>query len=175
MDALKSALGVGGGANGEGSSTTVGGSTTFAGYDWICVHDDGTYKYLMTKYVIGAVSFGIYGSTTAWAASQAYLMCQIFASFIGVTGNSKYGDITIENVVCKCFLPTYNQMNGGFSYFNSNDRRISRDVTGVAHMCWTSSLDNTGRPYCVDEYGNLAGHNFPSYAEGFRPCVALRK
>ncbi len=170
IQALKDALGITA-ASKPSTSITIGGSVSMGAFDWICVHTDSSYNYLMTKYVIGSTTFG---QDTNYAGSQAALMALLFGTAIGVWGNSAFGNITVNGVPGYCFLPSYDQMNGGFSYFNSNDRRKATDPAGNAKVYWTSSPSGGSYVYCVNTDGNL-NYNGPGTAYGFRPCVALKR
>lgn len=168
IDALKTVLGIG--SSDPGGGTTPGSAVSFADYDWIVVHNDGTYKYMMTKYCIGA---SIFGYNTVYGSSQVLLLCRLFASAIGIVGNSKFGQFTVNGVTGYCNLPSYEQMNGGFSYFNSNSNRIATDTAGNAMWYWTSSPRSGSYVWSVYNGGGLNFYSY-SYAFGFRPCVAMK-
>ena len=169
IDGLKSALGIGG--SDPSGGTTPGSTVAFADYEWIVVHNDGTYKYMMTKYCIGS---SIFGGITAYSSSQVLLLCRLFASSIGIVGNSKFGQFTVNGVTSYCNIPSYEQMNGGFSYFNSNSRRIATDAAGNAWYYWTSSPGSGSRVWFVVNDGSLDYNYSVSGTFGFRPCVAMR-
>ena len=168
-DALKSALGVSAPSK-PVSPPGIGGSLNLAAYEWIVVHQDANYRYLMTKYVIGS---SVFGSSTAYASSQVLMFCNLFGAALGVTGNEAFGEFTNDGVKGYCHIPTYAQMNGGFSYFNSNARRIGTDASGNAVTYWTSSPFSSGYVYFVDADGSLY-YSGPGSTYGFRPCVALK-
>ena len=168
INALKTVLGIG--SSDPGGGTTPGSAVSFADYDWIVVHNDGTYKYMMTKYCIGA---SVFGYNTIYGSSQVLLLCRLFASAIGIVGNSKFGQFTVNGVTGYCNLPSYEQMNGGFSYFNSNSNRIATDTAGNAMWYWTSSPYSSSYVWGVNLGGGLSDSSY-SGAYGFRPCVAMK-
>lgn len=171
LDALKSALGISGGDTPSGGSS-VGSNLTFSGYDWICVHNDGTYKWLMTKYVIGST---VFGDSNTYTSSQALLFCRLLEVAFGLTDNNQFASFTNDGVTGKLLLPTYAQMNGGFRYFSSNTNRIGTDSAGNAMNYWTSSPHGSDRVSYVYADGSLDYAGIPiSCIFGFRPCVALK-
>lgn len=167
---LKSIMG-GGGSTPSTSAPSVGGTVNMGAFDWICVHTDSSYYYLMTKYVIGST---VFGQNTTYDGSTAALMCLLFGTAIGVWGNDRFGEITVNGVKGYCHLASYEQMNGGFSYFNSNSRRIATNMSGTAQYYWTSSPNSSSHVYSVYTDGSIHSNN-PSYTYGCRPFVALRK
>lgn len=81
---------------------------------------------------------------------------------------------TVNGVTAKVFIPSNEQMSGGFDLFNDNDSRIAYNQTGAAHAYWTSSNVSNGSGYAwymnVDGSLNSIGTN---NARGFRPAVCL--
>ena len=63
---------------------------------------------------------------------------------------------------------TYKQLNGGFSYFNSNSRRACDNT-----WYWTSSTNGLDYVWSVDSDGSLGKFSRPNYIGGFRPFVCL--
>ena len=71
------------------------------------------------------------------------------------------------------WLAGYDQLNGGFDYFNSNSRRKATNTSGSAQIWWTSSPGSSSYVYNVGTDGSISNDG-PSNAIGFRPFVALR-
>lgn len=171
VEDVKNKLGV---TSASKPSTTinVGTNVSMANFDWICVHQDTNYQYLMTRYVIGA---SVFGNSQSYSGSTVALMCMLFGCAIGVWGNDDaFGNITVEGVPGYCHLATYAQMNGGFSYFNSDSRRIAYNLAETAQVYWTASPYSSGSLWRVLTDGSLLGGD-PAAAFGFRPFVALKR
>lgn len=78
------------------------------------------------------------------------------------------------DVVAKVFIPTIEQMEGGFSWFSSDKHRIGK-YKDTATRYWTSSpyaVDDP-EPWIVDDDGTL--QTIPYHWEsGVRPCVCVQ-
>ena len=81
--------------------------------------------------------------------------------------------IDTEGVTSPCFIPTYDQVNDGWDYFDSNTDRIFCGSDGVAYRWWTASGYNT-LAYHVQQDGSLT-MNIPLNNYGFRPSLALNR
>ena len=173
VDDVKAELGV---ISATPPSTTinVGSNVSMANIDWICVHIDPNYQYLMTRYIIGS---GIFGQNNIYNGSNAALICMLFGCAIGVWGNEQFGELTVNGVTGFCHIASYDQMNGKFSYFNSDDRRIATNQSGTAQTYWMSTPDRSTTiddVRIINSNGNFNSRSDPTSARGFRPFVALR-
>lgn len=172
-------------AGGTASSLTkptigaVGSTLTWAGYTWRVVHDDGKLVYLMTDAVLENIQFS--DGSIGYIGSKIHQRCLQFAADTDITNCAFVADI----MGGKVFIAGYDQMNGGFSYFSSNNARIGK-LNGSATFYWTSSnywspstnSNSNGGVYRVDTAGYLgigSNRGNPSEVKGFRPCVALIK
>ncbi len=157
------------------SGISIGNELTISTFSWVCVHQDVSYNYLMAAYVIDmgfqyGVSSAYYGSKAAWTMF-------LFGTAIGVWGNAAFGNITVNGVTGYCFLPTYEQMNGGFSYFNSNERRKATTSNGTTKMYATCSpytpYDEKNNIYVVGGGGGFTSAVVGNPNVGIRPVIAL--
>lgn len=163
-------IGIAGGAGpGSGGLTfdphkiTVGTRVNqFGGTSWIVAHKTATRLYLASEHIFTlAVKFG---DSNAYLGSNLQLHARGFNDIFSdyekswMVANPDNGDLIGPM--------SYKQLNGGFSYFNSDSRRACDNK-----VYWTSSRDS-GYVCCVNTDGSLYLSN-PSDARGFRPFVCL--
>lgn len=148
----------------------LGSVVTMGGYEWIVCHLDytGAAVYLITKDVISTTQFG---SSNAYSRSTAASVAKTFENNLDSSVTDNLLTRTVLGVTQKVHLPTYDQMNGGFGYFTTNDLRVAY-LNGAAQTYWTASPTGSSRVYYVATDGTLNDY-YPSTASGFRPCVAL--
>ena len=154
---------VGGGSNPnwpDKSQLTLGNNISWAGHDWIVSHVTSTAAYLTLK--------GLSGKST-WTNLQS--ACTSFASKFTAEQKACLKSVRAGNTHGIVFVATYEQMNGGFSYFNSIGRRYLNEAY------WTSTKSGSNHAWYVDSYGNLNvdnyGYDTQSFLYGFRPSVCV--
>ena len=154
-----SAIGIGGGTTNpelpDKGSLTLGNTVTFAGMQWIVSHVTSTEAYLTLN--------GLSGSST-WGYLQN--ACTTFANLLNAAQKEYLKSVTAGNTSGKVFVATYDQMNGGFSYFNSNSRRRT------SNWYWTSTEYNSNNAWYVNTDGSSSG-GIKSDFGGFRPSVCI--
>ena len=138
----------------------VGDIMTFAGQQWIISHKTASEAYLTLQNLDGE---------STWNNLQA--TCTSWASKLNASAQAVLKSVTAGNTSGKVFVATYEQMNGGFSYFNSNSRR------NVGDSYWTSTEYNSDTAWRVFTNGSL-GHNVyggydKSNSLGFRPSICI--
>ena len=139
----------------------VGDIMTFAGIPWIIVHKTATEAYLTLKELSGNSTWNNLDST-----------CQTWESnHLNASQKAILKTITAGNTSGKVFVATRDQMDGGFSYFNSDSRR------SVGDYYWTSSEDTLDYAWDVTSGGSISGSIYKSSSYGFRPsiCIDLTK
>lgn len=148
----------------------LGSVVTMSGYEWIVCHLDysGAAVYLMTKDVISTTAFG---SSTAYSGSTLANVAKTFENGLDSAVLENLLTRNVLGVTQKVQAPTYDEMNGGFSYFSDNNKRVAY-LNGTAQTYWTSSPYSCDGVNCVDAGGSM-GSSRPSTSYGFRPCVAL--
>ena len=172
VDQVKSALGIGGGSGslvGTSYNLTgigVGKPVRWANDIWICVHQSGSTYYLAATSIYCATQFG---SNTQYAGSTLATMCTQVQNITPQDSLDLAINTTVNGITAKIFVASYEQMNGGFSYFNNN----------YARQCdymwyWTSSASHSSRVWGVGTDGSLNGNGDPTGTGGFRPFVALQ-
>lgn len=153
-------------------TVAVGNTITFDGKSWVVVHNTGNLWYLALSTIYSKTVFGsntTYKGSTLASASANYQTQQLSA-----TALEYCNDVTVENVTNKVFIPTYAQVNSGFSYYNSNANRICQ-LNGTNSHWWTSSPYSSSNVYVVSSAGTIYGDR-PSNSFGFRPhvCITLQ-
>lgn len=148
----------------------VGNTITCMGKSWIVCHRDGNKYYLALSEIVSLTKFG---SDDRYAGSTLESVASQYESGLNSDIIALYAiDTTVNNDTSKVFVATYDQMNGGFSYFNSNSRRICK-YDGSNQWYWTSSPTGGGYVWNVNSDGNLNNTYGPSHTGGFRPFVCL--
>ena len=139
------------------SDLTLGNVISWAGHDWIVSHVTSTEAYLTLK--------GLSGESS-WDNLQR--ACSAYANKFTEAQKACLKSVTAGNTNGIVFVATYEQMNGGFRYFNSNSRRTANN------WYWTSTMSDSGRAWYVDSDGSLYyGFYWDSDSGGFRPSVCI--
>ncbi len=153
------------------SVPSVGSEMTIGSYTYIICHVDSDTVYAITKNLQGTTSFSSNGST-AYSGSILVSKCTDWYNNKVPSDIKSYGffkAVSVNGVTAQCFVPSYEQFNGGFSYFNSNNRRVCDDS-----WYWTSSASSSSRVWYVNNDGSFYGSR-PSDTYGFRPCLAIAR
>ena len=154
-------------------TVAVGNLVTFDNKEWRVVHQEGTHWYLGLAEMTETTSFG---SNNTYKGSTLANKCVSWqSSNLSATALEYCNDVTVNNVTNKVFIPSYEQVDGGFSYYNSNTNRIC-NLNGSAQYWWTSSPSSGGGVYYVSSDGAVGNCLSPSYSYGFRPhvCITLQ-
>ena len=141
---------------------SVGNNVTFGSIKWIVSHKASNTLYLTALSLVGA---------TGWYGLQ--MLCDLCLNLYFTKEQiALMKTITADSTTGKVFVATKDQMDAGFSYFNS-DRR--RKLGGEPY--WTSTNHSNTLAWHVREgmgelsYSGDEGHKSNSY--GFRPSIAL--
>ena len=135
----------------------VGDIMTFAGQQWIISHKTASEAYLTLNGLSGNSTWNNLDST-----------CQTWESnHLNASQKAILKTITAGNTSGKVFVATKDQMDGGFSYFNSDSRRR------VSDHYWTSTEYSLLGAWYVDSDGSLYGDGNQSHSRGFRPSVCI--
>ena len=138
-------------------SLTVGNTVMFAGHDWIVSHKTADSCYLTLK--------GLSGEST-WKNLQS--ACTTFAYQFTEAQKACLKSVTAGNTSGIVFVATREQMNGGFSYFNSKSRRRA----GRAY--WTSTERDSDYAWLVNTDGDITlSDGLQSFSLAFRPSVCI--
>ena len=173
MDGLKTALGIGGSTQGMSyylKSLTVGKVVWFNYDHWRVVHIANGLYYLIIDEITQTTQFG---NNTAYKGSTIATKCATYQNDMADDSLALCQNVTVNGVTAKVFIPSYEQMNGGFSYFNNASNRVAFMGDNITWY-WTSSPHDGSYVWYVNTGGGLHGNRDPSSAGGFRPCVAVR-
>lgn len=151
-------------------NTTVGSTITFKGKSWIVAHKSGNNIYCSDTVIESKTQFG---NNSTYAGSTLASVASTFKNSLSFNSveEALVPNTNVNGVNAKIFVASYDQMNGGWSYFNSNDRRIC-NYNGSPDYYWTSSPDSGG-VWLVNSSGYLYADVSPSNSGGFRPSVCL--
>lgn len=140
------------------SRLTLGNTITFANKEWIVSHVTETEAYLTLKGLSGSSSWDDLLST-----------CNTFANQLNEAQKACLKSVTAGNTSGKVFVATKDQMNGGFSYFNSTGRR------SVGGYYWTSTNSSFRYAWVVSSDGYIGDYDGAdkSRSVGFRPSVCV--
>lgn len=85
-------------------------------------------------------------------------MCNTYLTQFSDNAKKYMVDVTVEGVTNKVFVPTHDQVNGGFSWYNSNaNRTVKRDTDKVNMSWWTSSsYNNSNLLYTIEGGSSLS-------------------
>ena len=153
---------------------TLGSTITCCGESWLVCHIDGNKYYLVSEAAKSLVVFGTsneyFGSNLAYEAeSYKNQLRQSYALIV----DTFFTDVNAAGVIDKIFVASYDQMNGGFSYFNNSSARICFYQNDPC-VYWTCSPYNVAgdNVAVVDTRGYLSS-NFYNVNGGFRPFACL--
>lgn len=181
IDALKSALGIGGGTSYVGMTYnltnigTLGAIVMWGSMIWRVAHISGNTYYIIKETVDVGIVFDT-GNSTVYNGSDIQLYAKQFENCIPPDSLALAINTAVNNVTQKVQIPSYEQMNGGFSWFNSNTRRKAADPNNEWYLYWTSSASDSSRVWYVNSTGDVYFDNYgrPASTCGFRPFVALQ-
>lgn len=132
----------------------VGNTVTYDDKSFVVVHNEGTKWYLAKEYITDQTTFS--NKTPAlYNDSTVASMCNTYLTQFSDNAKKYMVDVTVEGVTNKVFVPTHDQVNGGFSWYNSNaNRTVKRDVDKVNMSWWTSSSSNNSNLLYTIEGGS---------------------
>ena len=157
----------------------VGNLVTFDNKEWRVVHQEGTHWYLgYTK----INNLTIYGKTTAFTQATIFESATNFKDTLSAQALEYICDVNIEGTPCTVWIPSEDELNGGFSYFTGTnselyDKRKREFGTSGNMAWWTRSnrsaggfykryVTSTGR---IDETSSLDTSRY-----GFVPFICIK-
>ena len=176
---LENKIGNEGKYNGQiGGDIILGNAVTMGGYTWRVCHIDESAGlfYLILNSIDKVIKHGsgIYTYTESVFAKECKQMSLAFSAEV----SNILKVVTVEGVTSNVFIPTREQVNGGFSLFSSDESRIAYLTVGADPVAWVTSsyVAEDQELYIVrangkvnTEYPEVIAHD--SY--GFRPCVCI--
>ena len=135
--------------------------------------------YLITKDIIKPAQWNTTDTTSGgYEASNIKKECDLFLNEYKL--NDILNDIPriIDTGVGKVFIPTKEQMNGGFSWFDSNVKRIAYLNDTEPYYYWTATIYESQYisqyVWYVDSTGTVDNTSHASVSRGFRPCICIQ-
>ena len=151
---------------------SVGNKITFIGKEWLVVNKTSNQAILARSVIESQTPFGsnsTYNGSTLASVAKSYE--NNFSGANKVLLSLMCPETTVNGVTAKFFVPSYDQVNGGFTHFNSSTNRICK-YNGSNADWWTSSPDYDSDAYCVSSDGGIGSLGVGN-SYGFRPFVAL--
>lgn len=165
------------------STPVLGARIRIGGFDYVIVHIDTSIVYAIIEVCPMETQFG---SNSTYAGSTIANLCNTWYNTnvpAALRNAGVFVSVTTEGVSSPCFIPTYDQMNGGFSYFTDIAHRnaaafvnagfVSGSYNGYNY--WTSTANSSGNAWYVNNTGDFSGNRGPSTSGGFRPCLAINR
>lgn len=155
------------------SSHTPGDVIWWDNKPWLVCHYDSSNNrvYIIATVIISMTKFGSnvnYAGSTLASVVMNYQTTQMSTAAL-----AQCVDITVNDVTAKVFVPSYEQMNGGFSWFNNDTNRIAY-YNDEALNYWTSSASvASSRVRCVRYDGYIDSYTYDNSC-GLRPCVCVQ-
>lgn len=141
-------------------SLVLGNTITWANESWVVAHKTTDTCYLVLTHTDGSSPWtNLQVTCNAWRDTkltdrQQAALCEINAA--STTG--------------KVFVPTQEQINGGFTWFNSSEHRLTLDQ----EYYWTSTEKDINTAVCVDDTGVILDTGISkTVSHNFRPAVAI--
>lgn len=177
LDALKSALGIGGGGSSGASyyfgTLTVGKRVWFNYEHWRCVHISGSTYYLILDVISQSTQFSS-SNSSVYKGSTIAALCTTFQNDMAADSLAICVNTKVNGVTSKVFVPSCGQCTGEFSYFATADNRIAR-IGNQTFPWWTSSQTETSSfVWYVNDSGNPDSSGIARNTFWFRPCVAVQ-
>ena len=163
------------------SSPVLGARIRIGGFDYVIVHITTSIVYAIIEVCPSLTKFG---TSPTYSGSTIAALCTTWYNN-NVPSDLKsagvFVNVVTEGVTSPCFIPTYNQFNGGFSYFTNNDRRIASAYVNAnsassynGYYYWTSTAYSSSYVWTVTNNGGF-GNDSPAGSGGFRPALAISR
>ena len=163
------------------SSPVLGARIRIGGFDYVIVHIDARIVYVIIEVIPSLTQFS--SGSISYAGSTIANLCTTWYNNNVPTELKSAGifaSVTVNRVTAPCFIPSYDQMNGGFSYFTSYYARVSPLYINAGHgmdngyFYWTSSAYSSDQASSVYIDGRLSSSR-PTTSLGFRPALAIQR
>ena len=165
-----------------GTIPALGKTFSFVGYTWLVAHKENGVAYCVTNDIVKNIKLGYYTDSdfdnyndyvSDYIGSTRQIECQKMAISTGI----QYADYVLNMGAGKVFIPSYSQMlgeSGGFSWFNSNSRRIAY-LSGYTSGYWTSTTIRSAEVVYINYDGEFIANTYGTrYTSGFRPCICIQ-
>ena len=155
---------------------TVGNTILIGTKQYIIAHVDSSTVYVVLRYLEENTMFDFSGSPS-YVGSDIATKCASWyiANVPELWRTNACMSVTTQGVSAPCFIPSYGQVNGDWTYFNSDGRRIFESSSGDPRYWWTSTMSSSNRVWGVWTNGSLYDNYDPSDSYGFRPALAIKR
>lgn len=150
---------------------SVGGTVTIDGYVWILVNKTSTAAVLGLSTIYMKTASGIQWGDYS-SSGVARWVSNFEKNALSAETKQYLNNVTTSGVTAKCFVPTYDQMNGGFSYYNSDKNRQCK-YNGSYDWYWTSTPYGNFWEWYVYKEGHLGNDDSHGSERGVRPHMEV--
>lgn len=153
---------------------SIGTSIIIDSLEFIIVDKSSTTAVLGLSRMTELSSYNNPGATKTYSGSVLATRASNFESTVLSAETKEFlNQVNIDGYIAKAFVPTRDQFNGGFSYYNSDARRQCVYVPNSAPtFYWTSTYYSGTYSICVSSNGQLGTDN-GSNNLGFRPHIEV--
>lgn len=157
-------------------SASVGSYLTIGTRQYVITQVDSSIVYAVLRYWEEDTVFN-YELSTDYVGSDIANKCATWYSsnVPSIWRNNATTTVRTEGVTAACFIPTYNQVNGGWSYFNSGSQRIFTNSSGKTNYWWTSTESTSSHVWYVGNGGAFLDTVPNASGLAFRPALALKR
>lgn len=154
--------------------TTVGELVRFNNEDWRVAHIESDTAYLTRYKPASGTTWGSTALNPTYATSTLKDVAKAYEDNLPMQWQSGLKFVTTHGVTSRVFVATKAQMEGGWSYFNSDERRKCEPYTsGVVGDYWSSTPRTTNSVWGVNSAGKVTTCITQENVFGFRPSVAV--
>lgn len=156
-------------------SMSVGQTITIDSLTWLLVNKTNSAAVLGLNIIYSVTQFNSgYGDYKGVYAGS--ILASVAASFESQNLSEEtrwyLNNVTVNNVTAKVFVPSYEQMDRGFSYYNSDNNRKCQ-YNGSNYWYWTSSAwYDSAKAWCTQDDGDIESC-WPNDVLGFRPHIEV--
>lgn len=142
------------------ASLVLGNTISWANESWVVAHKTTDTCYLVLTHTDGSSPWtNLQVTCNTWINTK--LTDRQKTALVEVTAGSTNGIV---------FVPTQEQINGGFTWFNSSEHRLALDQ----EYYWTSTEKDINTAICVDDTGVILDAGISkTVPRNFRPAVAI--
>lgn len=160
-------------------SATIENFITIGARQYIIAQVDADIVYAVLRYWEGYCQFDSERYHVQYYGSDIAAKCESWYSSaipeVWKTSADAFSIVYNESVGGQCFIPTYSQANGGWDYFNSDERRkFKQSESSMGSDWWTSTDYDTDTVWFVSPSGKFL-NNDPRNPRGFRPALAIKR
>lgn len=160
------------------TGTSVGSTGHFAGYDWVVFKNDGTYAYIITRYLLSVTRFG-YNNKYKYSDLRKVIngyeneMKTKYAEEWAYADGGK-GYITKHDMSDVFGTDSYEDLLYALSVAEANE--VSMDILKVSNWWWLRTpgiVDNYAATVRSDGCVAIVGHEVPYVSDPTRPALQI--